>query len=47
MRRYGPAEELAAVVALLPSDEASYVTGTTTEISGSTAGVAARARCIG
>lgn len=34
MRRYGSVEEVAAVTAFLLSDDASYVTGTNTEISG-------------
>lgn len=35
--RYGSAEEVAAVVSFLCSDDASYVTGTNTEISGGAA----------
>jgi NAD(P)-dependent dehydrogenase (short-subunit alcohol dehydrogenase family) len=34
LRRYGSVEEVAAVASFLLSDEASYVTGTNTEISG-------------
>ena len=34
MKRYGEPEEVASVVAFLCSDDASYVTGQTIEISG-------------
>ena len=34
MKRYGQPEEIAGVVAFLCSDDASYVTGQTIEISG-------------
>jgi NAD(P)-dependent dehydrogenase (short-subunit alcohol dehydrogenase family) len=34
MRRYGSAHEVAAVVAFLLSDDASYVTGVNVEVSG-------------
>lgn len=37
LRRYGTVEEVAAVVAFLLSDDASYLTGTNTEISGGAA----------
>jgi NAD(P)-dependent dehydrogenase (short-subunit alcohol dehydrogenase family) len=37
MRRYGTVDEVAAVASFLLSDDASYVTGTNTEISGGSA----------
>jgi NAD(P)-dependent dehydrogenase (short-subunit alcohol dehydrogenase family) len=37
LRRYGSLDEVAAVIAFLLSDDASYVTGTNTEISGGSA----------
>lgn len=37
LRRYGTVEEVASVVGFLLSDDASYVTGTNTEISGGSA----------
>ena len=37
MRRYGSVHEVASVVAFLLSDDASYITGTNTEISGGSA----------
>jgi NAD(P)-dependent dehydrogenase (short-subunit alcohol dehydrogenase family) len=37
LRRYGSVEEVASVVGFLLSDDASYLTGTNTEISGGSA----------
>ena len=37
LRRYGASREVAAVVAFLLSDEASYVTGVNLEVSGGSA----------
>jgi 3-oxoacyl-[acyl-carrier protein] reductase len=36
LRRYGRAEEVAGVAAFLASDDASYITGTTIDVSGGT-----------